>query len=87
MQAEEQDRRAERGHEWDHRLIMCDRHPHRRCNRSLYAARGTRRCGSCKNRRLDGTRIPSHKRYDHSEQRRWRTLSTRTNRKIEEYKI
>ena len=88
MKAEEHktERRALRGDQWDRTWIPCDRHPERRCNRSLYAARGTRRCGSCKNRRVDGTRIPSHIRYDSSEQRRWRTLSTRRWHKIQEYK-
>lgn len=81
------ERRALRATQWDTVMIPCDRHLHRRCNRSLYVARGMRRCGSCKNRRADGTRIPSHIRYDHSEQRRWRTLSTRRKHWIDENKI
>ena len=90
MKNQDQDnteRHAPRADQWDNGWIPCDRHPERRCNRSLYVARGTRRCGSCKNRRTDGTRVPSHIRYDHSEQRRWRTLSTRLAHKIEENKI
>ena len=81
------ERRSLRAKLWDQVCIPCDRHPERQCNRSMYVARGMRRCGSCKNRRADGTRIASHIRYDHSEQRRWRTLSTRRAHKIAENKI
>jgi len=76
-----------RDQKWRSQSIPCRNHPDRRCNRSRYVARGMRRCGSCKNRHANGTRIPSHIRYDHSEQRRWRTRSTRLAHKIDENKI
>ncbi len=62
--------RAERITLWDFYQIVCSRHSTRRCNRSAFVRDGSRRCGSCKNRRLDGSRRLSWLRYMQSAKRR-----------------
>jgi hypothetical protein len=68
--------------DWDTTFIPCRNHPERRCNRSAFVKRGVRLCGSCKN-----NRTPAHRRYMHSEQRRWRTRSTRRWHRLRENRI
>jgi hypothetical protein len=65
----------------------CKQHPDRIVNRSAWLKRGLLKCGSCKNRYASSERRPAQKRYDHSEQRRRRTRSTRLYHKIQENKI
>jgi hypothetical protein len=65
----------------------CKNHPDRIVNRSQWLKRGLLKCGSCKNRYASSERRPAQRRYDHSEQRRWRTLSRRRYLKIQENKI
>jgi hypothetical protein len=45
-------------------FIPCIKHPDRICNRSYYVLSGGRRCGSCRNRRIDGSKRAAYMRYE-----------------------
>jgi hypothetical protein len=53
--------RQRRSDKWETSFISCYFHLDRRCNKSGYVCDGHRRCGRCKNRRIDGTLRPSYK--------------------------
>ena len=71
-----------RAKRWDGEFVPCKHHPERRCNRSDYIRRTSRRCASCK---LKSS--PAKAAYHHSEQRRWKDRSRARHQKIQENKI
>ena len=73
---------------WDSEFIPCSKHLDRRCLRSQFVYDRRRCCSRCHHPATKtGALLPSHRRYDASEQGRWIQRSSPRACKIKEHAI